>query len=202
MFGFDGYQWLRDGSAIAGQTGQTFVPAATDVGHSLSCTVTVTYSLLKVTVSDASAAVTVIAQSSGASGAKGAQGAAGSQGQAGAPGPRGQAGKVELVVCKPVTKTIVRKVDGKRRRVRVRRQACHTNLVSGPGKFTTQTSRQHARLSRTGTVYATGYASASRAGPHVRLLAARKLAPGRYLLTLTRRTQRRVMRARYWVAID
>ncbi|MFL6068708.1 MAG: hypothetical protein ACJ74N_13345 [Gaiellaceae bacterium] len=58
-FGFDGYQWRLDGSAIAGATGQSYLPTSADVGHQLSCTVTATYPLLVVTVAATSAAVTV-----------------------------------------------------------------------------------------------------------------------------------------------
>jgi outer membrane lipoprotein SlyB len=58
-YGFDGYQWLLDGSPIAGQTGPSYTPTAADAGHQLSCTVTVTYPLLVVTVSATSAAVLV-----------------------------------------------------------------------------------------------------------------------------------------------
>jgi Carboxypeptidase regulatory-like domain len=35
------YQWLRDGAAIAGQSGSTYVVQSADEGHSLSCTVQV-----------------------------------------------------------------------------------------------------------------------------------------------------------------
>jgi hypothetical protein len=58
-FGFDGYRWQLDGSAIAGATGQSYTPTPADVGHQLSCTVTLTYPLLVVTVSATSPAVTV-----------------------------------------------------------------------------------------------------------------------------------------------
>ena len=43
LFGFDGFQWLRDGAPINGQRGPTYVPQNTDIGHQLSCRVTVTY---------------------------------------------------------------------------------------------------------------------------------------------------------------
>ena len=58
-YGFDGYRWLRDGTVIAGQTAAAYTPTADDVGHQLSCTVTVTYMLFPTTVSAASAAVLV-----------------------------------------------------------------------------------------------------------------------------------------------
>ena len=58
-FGFDGYQWLLDGSPIAGATGTSYTPSAKDAGHDLSCMVTVTYGLLDVTVSATSDSVLV-----------------------------------------------------------------------------------------------------------------------------------------------
>ena len=61
-FEFDGYQWLVDGSAVAGQTAQSYTPAVADIGHQLSCTVTVTYTLFPTTESATSAAVIVTAR--------------------------------------------------------------------------------------------------------------------------------------------
>jgi virginiamycin B lyase len=58
-FGYDGYQWLLDGSPIAGATGSSYTPTAADAGHHLSCSVTATYTLLAVTVSATSAEVAV-----------------------------------------------------------------------------------------------------------------------------------------------
>jgi streptogramin lyase len=58
-FAFDGYQWLLDGRVLAGATAQSYTPTAAEVGHQLTCSVTVTYPLLDVTVSAASAGVTV-----------------------------------------------------------------------------------------------------------------------------------------------
>jgi streptogramin lyase len=58
-FGFDGYQWLLDGSAIAGASGPAYTPVAADAGHLLSCRATVTYTLFPVTASATSTAVHV-----------------------------------------------------------------------------------------------------------------------------------------------
>jgi hypothetical protein len=58
-YGFDGYTWLLDGHAIAGQSGQSLLASAADVGHQISCAITATYRLLNVTVSAASAAVSI-----------------------------------------------------------------------------------------------------------------------------------------------
>jgi len=61
-FAFDGYQWMIDGSAIAGRTAQSYTPTVADIGHQLSCSVTVTYTLFPATVSATSAAVIVTAR--------------------------------------------------------------------------------------------------------------------------------------------
>ena len=59
-FPIDGYQWLLDGNAISGETDASYTPSAGDVGHQLSCKVTVTYTLFPATVSATSAALTVL----------------------------------------------------------------------------------------------------------------------------------------------
>ncbi len=57
LFGFDGYRWQLGGAEVA--AGPSYTPAASSIGKPLSCTATVTYPLLDVTVSAPSAAVTV-----------------------------------------------------------------------------------------------------------------------------------------------
>ena len=146
---FDGYQWLRDGRPIAGQTGQAYTPSTGDVGQQLSCTVTVTYPLLNVTVSATSTAVTVIPQASGPQGQTGLQGPTGRQGPT---GKQGRAGKVELVKCKAV------------KRKHKTKQVCTTKLVTGPVKFATAAADERAALSHHGVIYATGYARQTHAG--------------------------------------
>jgi hypothetical protein len=205
-FAFDGYQWSRDGSPIAGQTGQSYTPTSSDVGHQLSCAVTVTYPLLDVTDAATSAAVTVIPQSSGPTGAQGAPGQtgpSGAQGQTGPRGPQGQtgpqgpAGKVELVTCRTVTRTVTRHGH----RVRVKRQVCSTRLVTGPVKLTIASGSAGAALWRGGVVYATGYSQQDRDGARTTLLAARMLRPGRYTLTVTSRRRGHTVKARGQITI-
>jgi hypothetical protein len=183
--GFPAYQWSLDGTAIAGASSQSYTPAAGDVGHALTCTVTVTYGLLGTTDTATSTAVTVISQASGPTGPTGAT------------GPRGPAGKVELVTCKKVRTTVKRK----HKRVHVTKQKCATKLVSGPVKFKTARADQRASLSRAGVIYATGYAHRTRNGLQTSLIAARKLARGRYLLTLTSNHGPRATTSRHQVTI-
>jgi hypothetical protein len=170
------------------------VPVAGDVGHQLTCTVTVTYALLRTTTSATSAAVTVIPQASGPAGATGQNGPGG---PSGATGPQGPPGELELVTCKSVKTTITRK----HKRVHVTKQTCTTKLVSGPVKFTRASADLRASLSRAGAIYATGYARRTHAGLQTSLLAARRLARGRYTLTLTTRYGQRHTSTRQQVAI-
>jgi hypothetical protein len=178
---FDGYQWLLAGAAITGANSQYYTPVAGDVGHQLTCTVTVTYALLQTTASATSTAITVIPQASGMTGSTGAAGAAGAAGARGATGPHGPAGELELVSCKAVTTTVTRKHHN----VRVTKQVCTTKLVSGSFKFTDESADERASLSRDGAVYARGYARRTRGGVRTSLLAARQLPSGRYTLMLT-----------------
>ena len=59
LFGFDGYRWRRDGTPLADELTPTYHPRAEDVGHQISCAVTVTYPLLAVTTSAPSAPVLI-----------------------------------------------------------------------------------------------------------------------------------------------
>jgi hypothetical protein len=74
-------------------------------------------------------------------GPAGATGASGATGAVGASGSNGSPGEVELVTCKVVTKKVTRKVHGKRRKVKVKRQVCTAKLVPGPVKFTAAAPR-------------------------------------------------------------
>ncbi|MHB1570547.1 MAG: hypothetical protein ACYC0H_15285, partial [Solirubrobacteraceae bacterium] len=116
----------------------------------------------------------------------------GPRGRTGATGPQGPAGKVELIICKRVTKTVLRTVRHKRRRVRVTVQRCTGRLVAGAVKFTAAGVAARARISRGRAVYATGASVATAHGGTLlvltRLLALRH---GRYTLTLRRRRGRR-----------
>ncbi len=113
----------------------------------------------------------------GVQGEKGSTGPTGAQGEKGPAGPagaQGPAGQVELVKCKTV--------KGK--------QHCTATLVSGTVKFTTTGLAARATLSRHGVVYAAGTARLARGRTSLRLLPVRRLAPGRYTLTLISGTGR------------
>jgi hypothetical protein len=104
------------------------------------------------------------------------------QGPAGATGPAGAAGRVELVSCKTVTRTVTKIVKHKRRKVRVSHQQCRARLISGTVKFTTQSATVTAQITRAGRVYATGEQVGR---SELVLTPIRALRPGRYTLALT-----------------
>jgi hypothetical protein len=99
---------------------------------------------------------------------------AGTSGTPGPPGPAGADGRIELVTCTTVTKTV--RIHGHRKRVTD--EQCSTKLVSGTVKFTIS-ARTVATLSHSGIVYASGWVS----GPQVTLAARRAITPGRYTLS-------------------
>ena len=118
----------------------------------------------------------------GPPGVTGPTGATGQTGATGATGPRGPAGRIELVVCNKVTKTVT--TSGHKHKVTV--QKCTTRLVSGTVKFKIDSGDLGASVSRAHVVYATGVAARRGAG-HWQLLLTRhtrQLRPGRYTLML------------------
>jgi streptogramin lyase len=60
LFGFDGYVWLVNGAPVAVGPSPVYTPTMANVGYQLSCAATLTYPLLDVTTSAASAPVAVI----------------------------------------------------------------------------------------------------------------------------------------------
>ncbi len=111
-------------------------------------------------------------------------------------GPQGQPGKngvVELVSCRTVTRTVLRKLHGKRKRVKVKQQLCTVRMVTGPVKFTTSVAGR-AVLSRRGVTYATGVSLRAAGDPRLLLDTSSLLPPGRYTLTViaTRHGVRRI----------
>ena len=112
---------------------------------------------------------------------QGPAGATGPQGPAGATGSPGSPGQVELVTCRAVTRTVVRRSHGRRRLVKVTRTVCTTGLVSGPIRFTSHGMPSRAVLERPG-VRVRGLA----AGDKLLLAGRIRLRAGRYTLVLTR----------------
>jgi hypothetical protein len=93
-------------------------------------------------------------------------------------------------------------VNDKRHNAPITRQVCQSKLTPGPVKFAAQVGSTRASLTRAGIVYATGYARVNRAGAMFRLMAARKLRAGRYMLVLKRRNGHRLDIVRYSVRIS
>ena len=123
-------------------------------------------------------------------------------GPSGLTGRRGPAGRVELITCKTVNQTEIKQLNGKRRKVRVKRQKCTSTLVSGKVKFTIGHAATRATISRKRTVYATGVrlSNAKRSSQLV-VTELRPLRPGRYTLTLQSRHGRRSMIRRTQITI-
>jgi hypothetical protein len=121
----------------------------------------------------------------GPAGPAGATGPTGPTGPTGAPGrrgPQGPAGKIELVVCNTVTKTVT--THGHKHKVTVHK--CMTRLVSGTVKFTVDAGDLGASVARAGVTYATGLAVPTDTGRWQLVLTRcmRRLRPGRYTLAL------------------
>ena len=123
-------------------------------------------------------------------------------GPSGLTGRRGPAGKVELITCKTVNRTEIKKINGKRRKVRVKRQKCTSRLVSGKVKFTIG-QRRHPRHD-----FPQAHRLRHRSPPVKRktklatvVTELRPLRPGRYTLTLQSRHGRRSMIRRTQITI-
>lgn len=117
-------------------------------------------------------------------------------------GPQGPAGKVELVTCKTVIKTVKKKVRGKTRKVTVTQQVCTTRLVSGTVKFTTTGASYGATVSRGRVIYASGTGVATGSGRwHLVLGDVRPIRAGHYTLTLQGRRGRRSITQRVQITI-
>ena len=114
-------------------------------------------------------------------------------GATGATGPAGSAGKIELVTCKNAAKTVTKKVNGKKRKVKKKVQTCTGKLVYGTVDFTVTAASDRATISRGRVVYATGTTLPIGDGRSLLLLTEqRALEHGRYTLTV------RVHQSRGW----
>ena len=126
-------------------------------------------------------------------GPTGATGTTGATGATGATGPAGSPGKIELVTCKTATKTVTKKGNGKKRKVKKRVQTCTGKLLSGTVRFTVTAASDRAAISRGRVVYATGISLPMGGGRSILLLSEhRALTRGRYTLTV------RAHHSRHW----
>ncbi|MGH3262606.1 MAG: hypothetical protein ACRDNS_11465, partial [Trebonia sp.] len=103
-------------------------------------------------------------------------------------GPAGPSGKIELVSCTTITRTVHRH----HHRVRSRHQRCRARLVSGTVKFTTATAAARATIVRGRTAYARGISVPTVGGSRQLVLRGlRPLRAGRYTLIVKRRRRAR-----------
>jgi hypothetical protein len=92
------YEWLRNGNPIAGESSQSYVAIAADLGKELRCRVTATNPAEEGANADATSDFVVVT-----AGAQGPSGPVGPAGPAGPPGPRGARGPrghTVLVSCR------------------------------------------------------------------------------------------------------
>lgn len=172
-----------------GCSGRQLAPAAT-------CQVAVSFIPIAAGVKDASLFVisnvgpvsiiglsgTGVALNTGSSGTTGATGPAGPTGPR---GPAGAPGKLVLVTCKTVTKTITKTINGKKHQARQRVQKCTGRRVRGTLKVTVTISGGRATISRGRVVYATGTSLTIGNGRWLLMLTEQRgLESGRYTLTL------------------
>jgi hypothetical protein len=135
----------------------------------------------------------------GATGPQGPPGATGTQGPPGATGPQGPPGRtapqgprwpagargrVQLITCTTVTRTVTRHGH----RVRVNQRRCRARLISGTLCVVLDRPRVDVRLTRGRTLYATGEARhTANGGVRIVLDRVRAVPAGRYTLVLRSR---------------
>ena len=138
----------------------------------------------------------------GSAGPAGPPGPTGARGTRGAPGPQGKAGRVVLVTCRSVTQTVIRRVHGKRRKVKIRVDVCTGRFPSGTVSFTTTTAVAGATLTRGRVVYATGSAWLASTRTQVLALTVRRtLHRGAYTLSVRIRHGRKSVTQREQVTL-
>jgi hypothetical protein len=181
LFPFDGVQWLLNGTVVTGQTSATFTPTSAEVGDTLACSRTVTYTLGSVTAPSAndvtavatSPAITVTAPTqSGTVTASPKSGTAprentSAEGSGPAGAPRATI-EIELVTCRSAG----------------RKRKCSARLSAASYTFTVKSATASVLLDR--RLYATGSLNAEK----LTLRASKPLHAGRYTLKLTTRAGR------------
>jgi hypothetical protein len=91
---------------------------------------------------------------------------------------------VQIVTCRRVTRTVVRKIRGRRKRVKITRQLCTARVVDKPVKFKVSSSRR-ATLTRGRTILHRGIELGAAKRPELLLSGISMLRAGRYTLTVT-----------------
>ena len=181
------------------------------IAPAVSCTVGVSFApqaqgastaSLQIASNDSAGPATVTLSGTGGPLPQGPPGTTGVTGQRGAPGQRGAqgpAGRIELVQCHTITKT----VTSHGHKHKVKQQRCSARLVSGTVKFTTSPTSAAAAVSRGRITYATGRAISLGAGRWQLVLTHRihQLRPGHYTLTLRIHRGRRTATRRSTITV-
>ena len=132
-------------------------------------------------------------------------GSAGATGPAGPPGPSGAAGaagKFELVICRATTRAVIKRVKGRKRKVKEKVRTCTARLVSGTVKFTISATSGRVTISRGHVVYAIGTKFTIGSRWLLLLTEQREFEPGRYALTMRSRHNERWSTRHATITID
>ncbi len=198
QYATDGYEWLRNGTPIAGARSAAYTPAADDLGQVLQCVVTATYPVVRTRAASFSDPFSVLPRTVVGTTLPGTSGTGATSGSGGPRTTSQPAPTRTEVSCAPRVVTMTRG----HRKVHVTREACARRLVAATLTLTGQKSAHPATLTRQHRTYATGYARVTRAGLRASLIASRSLSKGTYtIIVMTQHGRTRTVIVRRAVTI-